>query len=259
MPKNYSIKINLSIPVRRFWTMVVPAFFLVCIAGTALGILLIDDFILPNLPGMNPRGMVTVPDLVKQPSEKAREALYAIGLRMDVAEKAYNTQLPPGSIITQDPASGESVKKGRHIQVVISRGGEIGMVPNVMKQTEHNARVMLLKAGFDNITVKRIYSDTWSQDQVFVCEPNPGTTISREIKVAITVSRGAEPTYVEVPDLSGLILSEAQNRIEEVGLVLGYVEHRRGSGRAGHVVEQAMAAGSQVLPRSKINLVVGSE
>ncbi len=260
MKKNYSIKLNFEISAKRFWTILIPGFVLAAIAGVFIGIAMIDNVVIPNLPGMNPRGIITVPNIVKLQLDEAKEKLYGVGLRMDIVDKVYNNQIPAGAIVAQDPKAGESAKKERHIQATISRGSEISKIPgDILKQTERNARNLLLKAGFDDMDVRHIYSDKYPKDQVYECAPAPGTTTSREQTIHMIVSRGEEPKYVEMPNICGLVLSEAQAKIEENGLVLGYVGNKRGVGRPGYVVEQGAAAGAQILPGSKINLTVGSE
>jgi eukaryotic-like serine/threonine-protein kinase len=77
---------------------------------------------------------------------------------------------------------------------------------------------------------------------VISSDPAPGTQLRRDTPVKLVVSQGPEP--VEVPNLVGQTVDEAQGRITEAGLKLETREQYDGSVPAGHVVSQEPASGT---------------
>lgn len=66
---------------------------------------------------------VTVPDVVNKTQEQAKGALADEGLNVAVQQE-YNAIVAAGSVVSQDPASGESTSKGSTITLVVSQGPE---------------------------------------------------------------------------------------------------------------------------------------
>jgi len=259
MRKNYSI--DISIPSRIFWMVIVPIAALISLSGVVAGILIIDRLVMPRLVHVN-RGTVAVPAIAGLAWEDAREKLYETGLRIQVQGREYNNRIARDHIISQEPAAGESMNTAerRGVYVIVSKGPETGVVPDVVAVSEHLARRELLKQGFAIGKIIRRFSDTAPKDAVISLSPAPGTTMSREMPVDLTVSKGIEPTTTEVPTLVGEPLSSAKKLLDDTGLKTGTIESRQSPGaQPGTVVSQSAAPGSSVSFGSEINLVVSTE
>lgn len=256
MKKNYTI----SIPVGTFWKVLVPSTLLLLIVGGIIGVFIVDKFIVPNLTGVNNRGVVKVPLIINQSKDDAKQALYDIGLRLQAQAHEYNDSLERNSIIRQNPAAYEEVKKGRHVFVTLSKGCEIGTIPDVRQVSERIGRNLLRDSGFTNVKVFKAYSDRTEKNKIMYSDPKRDMTISREIPVKLTVSKGAKPTHVVVPNVIGEILSVAKESIRKSGLRVGKVEYKVGtSARAGAVISQSHSPGSNASLESSINLVVAGK
>ena len=68
--------------------------------------------------------LVEIPDLGGMDFEKARKKLENVGLRLGDYKGEYDFGSAKGTIIKQQPASGESVARGTRIDVTISKGEE---------------------------------------------------------------------------------------------------------------------------------------
>jgi serine/threonine-protein kinase len=255
MKKNYTI----SIPVRTFWTVILPAGLLIIIAGGITGMVLLDRFVMPRVTGVQNRGVIKVPDIVSMSCENARQSLYDIGLRLEVQSREFNDTLAENVVISQKPAPNEKVKRGRHILVMVSRGAEIGRIPDVRNLTERAAKKMLREAGFSNIKVYRSYNEKFEKDLIALTSPAHGVRTSREIPVEITISKGPKPTHVVVPNLVGEVLSDAKQVVEENGLKVGDIQYKVNPAvRPGSVVSQSLSPGANVPLESSIDLVVSA-
>ena len=252
MKRNYTI----SIPVKTFWKVVIPGLLLFAAVGSIGGIIVVDRIIMPNVVGVN-RDVVNVPDVVKMPFEEAREAFFKVGLLTEIRGKEYDDTIAEQAIVSQYPIAGARVKKGRKIAVVISKGKEIAIIPDVRNVSERQARILMKKAGFTIGNVKKVYSEERPVDIVIDAFPRSGTTTSREIEADLFVSKGPRPTHAEVPNLVGESLKNAKTMITESGLVAGAVTYQNNpSLLPGTIISQSAAPGSKIPLDSKLNLVV---
>ncbi len=255
MKKNYTI----SIPVKTFWKVIVPLAFILMIAGGIAGMLIVDNYIMPGIAGVNNRGVVKVPDIINMPWDEGRQKLYDIGLRLEVQSREYNDTCDNGVIIGQRPQSKEKVKKGRHVFVEVSKGPEIDTIPDTRNMTVRVGRKTLSTAGFKNVKVFKSYSERYEKDKVIITNPARGTVISREIAVGMTVSKGPKPTHAVVPNVVGEILSEAKRAITENGLKVGKIDYRiNPTSRPGSVISQSVSPGSNAPLESQLNLIVSA-
>ena len=252
MKRSYTI----SIPVGFFWKRLIPALLLLGIIGAIGGVLVVDKLVMPNVVGVN-RDVVTVPNVVGLPFEEGREAFFRVGLLTEIRGKEYDDSIAENSIVSQNPEASSRVKKGRKVTVIVSKGEEIGIIPDVRNVTERQARIILKKAGFTLGKVKKVFSEEKPVDMVINAFPVSGTTTSREIEVDLFVSKGPRPTHAEVPNLVGESLKTAKQRIGESGLALGAVTYQNNpSLLPGTIISQSAAPGSSVPLESKLNLVV---
>lgn len=252
MKKNYTI----SIPRGFFWKKLLPIVAITGLAGAIAGVLVVDNVIMPNVVGVN-RDVVTVPVVVAMPFDAARDKLFKAGLLTETRNREYDDSIPDEAIISQFPASGSRVKKGRKIAVVISKGKEIGSIPDVRNVSERQARILLKKAGFTIGNTRKVYSEERPVDNVIDAFPKSGTTTSREIEVELYISKGPKPTHAEVPNLVGESLKNAKGIVGESGLVMGKITYQNNpSLLPGTIISQSSAPGARVPLESKLNLVV---
>jgi len=252
MKKNYTI----SIPRGVFWKTLLPVVAVTGIIGVIAGILLVDNVIMPNVVGVN-RDVVTVPAVVSMPFETAREKLFKAGLLTETRSKEYDDSIPDEAIVSQFPKAGSRVKKGRKIAVVISKGKEIGTIPDVRNISERQARILLKKAGFTTVNTRKMYSEERPVDNVIDAFPKSGTTTTREIEVELYLSKGPRPTHAEVPNLVGESLKNAKVIVGESGLLMGKITYQNNpSLLPGTIISQSSAPGSRAPLESKLNLVV---
>ncbi|HEX3018924.1 MAG TPA: PASTA domain-containing protein [Chitinispirillaceae bacterium] len=248
--------ILISIPQKIFWKYILPGAFIAGIIGIISGILIVDHLLMPKVVGVN-RDVVEVPDVKGMEYEKAREKFYKAGLLTEIRSKEYDNQVPDLCVISQFPENGEKVKKGRKVALIISKGKEIAVIPDVRNLSERQARIELKKNGFTLGNIKKIFSEERAVDMVIDAFPASGTTTSRELEVDLYVSKGPKPTHTEMPNLAGESIGSAKKLIEDSGLVLGKIEYKNNPALLpGTIISQSIAPGAKVPLDSKVNLVV---
>jgi serine/threonine-protein kinase len=254
MKKCYTI----SIPVRTFWLRFLPLCLLFGAVGALVGFIAVDRYVMPRIVGVQ-RDMISTPDVQGMPYDDARNKFFAVGLLTEERGREFNEEIPDGSVISQFPAPGEMVKKGRKIAVTVSRGGEAAEIPQVRRMTEQQARLDLRRSGFKVGAVKRAWHETVPLDGVVETNPPGGTTTSRAIDVEIVVSRGPKPTHADVPNIIGDPLSEARKKVEEAGLRVGRVTTQNSSAvPPGSVISQSAPPGSKIPLEASVDIVVSA-
>jgi eukaryotic-like serine/threonine-protein kinase len=252
MKKNYTISCSAS----TFWKVIVPSLVIGAAVGGLVGVLLIDKVIMPHIVHVD-RGIVTVPSLAGLNWEAARQELFNRGLRLQIGSRQYDEKIPKDHVISQQPLALENVKKGRMVVAVVSKGSEIGVIPDVIGMAERKAILELKKAGFIIGKNKRDYDEDHAKDAVASISPKPGLTISKEMPLDVVISDGPRPTHANVPNLIGESLLAAKGTIEKSGLKLGKVDYKPNSTVSpGTVISQSMPPESSVPLGSTLTIVV---
>lgn len=91
-----------------------------------------------------------VPNVVGVPGAEARAALEALRLQLVEGPQEFNDDVPLGTVIRQDPAPGTEVERGSSVTVVISKGVDLVVFPDLSEAaTYEEAAAVLLEAGFE--------------------------------------------------------------------------------------------------------------
>ena len=123
---------------------------------------------------------VTLADWTKKPYADAKKAMEAQGLKVKKASEQFDPDVDKGDVISTDPPAGQ-VHKGDTINVTVSKGPELKVVPNVRGYYLDQARQILEKAGFE-VKVNRLIS--FGFDRVVGTTPGQG----RKAPVGSTVT-----------------------------------------------------------------------
>jgi beta-lactam-binding protein with PASTA domain/tRNA A-37 threonylcarbamoyl transferase component Bud32 len=139
---------------------------------------------------------VSVPDLVGDQEDDARSALADAGLKADVSEEESESE-DPGTVLRQDPGSGKQVDKGTTVSIVVAKAPPEVDVPDVVDQSEDDARQVLTDAGF-KVRVRRETVDTLDQDGTVIDQdPAGGEQLKQGSRVTIVVGRFEPPLNPE--------------------------------------------------------------
>lgn len=199
---------------------------------------------------------VTVPDVTGKPLALARQILEDGKLRVNVAE-VYDTEVPVGQVVAQDPEGGSKVKEQRTVTIKVSRGGEALEMPDLKGLNRADAEKKLKKMGLSIGSVYEKYSDE-EADTVIGQETRAGTKISKGTAVDITISKGKQTKRVSVPKVQGGALDAAESALASRKLSVS-VEHKASSQAPGTVISQSPSAGTEVEEGSTVTLVVAEE
>lgn len=201
---------------------------------------------------------VDVPDLAGLTYEEARPLAQAAGLFLRVEAEVYDRHIPEEAIVRQVPEAGRTVRKGREVALFLSLGPELGELPDVTGRLVRDARVFLTQAGFTLASEEGVPDADAPVNEVVAQEPAPGTVLEKGSPVTLWVSKPGAVVVerVDVPDFIGTDLSDAEERLGDLGLGLGNTwAERHPFVPAGRVIDQNPPGGTTVDAGALIDFV----
>lgn len=195
----------------------------------------------------------TMPGLLGQTSQQARESLRGFGARLEYTEGS-DLEQPAGVVIGQEPEAVTQIKPGRRVMLVLNNP-KLGVVGQVEGRSLEDARASLQALGYRIGEVASTYSSL-PQDLVLASSPPSGTPLSPSTRVNLLVSAGPPPEPVPpLPDLVGLSLEGAQSRLAAGNWKVKLLQVPAGA--AGNtVLSQEPAAGSLLGAKGTVTLTV---
>ncbi|WP_217237214.1 Stk1 family PASTA domain-containing Ser/Thr kinase [Streptomyces sp. AC555_RSS877] len=156
-----------------------------------------------------------VPPLLAKTEAQARDRLEQAGLDVGKVEHAYSDSVKRGTVISTDPKPGSRIRDNDSVTLRISDGPETVRVPDVEGYRLDKARSLLKDSGLEPGMVSRAFSQDVPRGSVISTEPEKGTERRAGSAIALTVSKGSP---IDVPDVTGESLADAQAELEEAGL-----------------------------------------
>src|SRR3990172_1183704 len=128
---------------------------------------------------------VRVPDLTGQDIVTTLETLTQLGLQLKVERKDPHATLPKDTVMSQTPAPGSGIKKGRQVRVVVSMGPSELMAPKLAGEHFRKAEILVRQAGFLPGNISRASSETVERDVVIAQSPEPGAPLEKGGRVSM--------------------------------------------------------------------------
>lgn len=163
----------------------------------------------------------------------------------------------PGTILSQDPSRGKLARGGK-ITLTVAKAGTEVKVPDVYGYEYTSAERMLKSENFE-VTIVKENSDTKDPGTVIRTSPARGEMAEAGALITLYVATNEETEPIDVPDLLGKTVEEAEKILEGVGLVLDAdaTEYRASSSKKGTIVGYDYV-GEQVLPGTAIAVYVST-
>lgn len=172
-----------------------------------------------------------------------------------------------GIILSQDPESGRSKTvsdKGSKIVVELVCAAEtvddqkrLLKVPNIVNHEREEAISMVQDAGF-TYSLEQAPSDSITKGYVISTDPVAGAAADEGSEIKIIISTGPETVMTKVPQLKGLSKDAAIAKIESSNLSIGSISTAESDLDAGTVIDQNIAAGTEIEEHTKISITVSS-
>jgi len=200
---------------------------------------------------------VELPAVTGLSFEEAQRLLEARGFKLVKEGEKYDSVLPPGTVVMQNPKPSARVKTGRRIYVLVSMGERTVTMPSLIGKSETNATFMLQDLGLTVAQVHYEPSAYYPEGVVTNQSIPPSTEVTVGTGVVITVSLGEAEGQVAVPSLVGKTLDEAKILIERSGLKLGKVQYQEMADLLPEtVIGQSLPADEMAARGDSLDLIV---
>lgn len=164
---------------------------------------------------------VEVPNLITNNINDINSFLSGKDLKYEIVDSIYNPNLLEGTVVYQNPmatdSTGLKVKNGRTIKVRVSKKTRLVEIPYVISKSRRFAEASLTAKG---LRTKTTFVPS-TEDQGSVVDQklngksvtkNQMTSINSVVELYVGERSGSE--LVLIPDLNGLTINEAENRLK---------------------------------------------
>jgi serine/threonine-protein kinase len=188
--------------------------------------------------------MVAVPTVQGVSLADARAAVQSAGFSVGELVHQNSKTVAAGTVITSNPAQGQSIKHGSAISLTVSDGPAPVTLPDLTGKPQDQAVSTLTGLGLTADPVTQDFSTTVPSGSVIRQNPPAGTAHEGD-KIALVISKG--PQLVAVPDLRGKTAASANAALAALGLKGEQVFNG-----GGVVVYQSPAKGVLLAPGSTV-------
>ncbi len=168
----------------------------------------------------------------------------------------YDSDEESGIIIRQEPVSGK-ISSDEHITVYISGSDSTVEVPDVYGYEATSASNVLKSKGFD-VRILAEYSDE-EVGTVIRTVPARNKKAEKGTEIVVYVATDEETEPVEVPNLVGMTIAQAKDKLESLGLYLdsSRTEYRSSAEPVGRIIGHEFI-GEEVRPGTSIAVYVST-
>jgi beta-lactam-binding protein with PASTA domain/serine/threonine protein kinase len=223
------------------------------------------DAVPPRASGTAPTGAEDITTVLSRPTDTADTA------SQQPLNRTSRYQLPPDLVKDEEPPavhrpSGSSRRGPIAVMTVLAvllgvsavvwyvGAGQFTAVPAVLAMSSAQAEQKLHAAGL-GVSLSQSYSQTVAVDHVISTDPAPGARIRGNGTVHVVLSRG--PEQINVPDVSGKPLAQAQQQLTGEGLLAGVVTKAfSDTVPAGMVISTSPPPGTPRQPGDEVALTV---
>jgi len=188
-------------------------------------------------------------------ADEARAVLEDAGLATTTS-RAFDDDVPAGSVVTTVPAPGDRVRHDGSVELVVSRGVQMLTVPeDLVGKDQDDASAALRDAGFTVGDPARSYDDEAPRGEVLDVSVDEGSRQRHDTVVTLTVSDGPAP--VQVPQVVGKEKDAAVADLKGLGLVVELADPEYSEDvPKGHVVAQDPREGATAHRTDTVTLTV---
>lgn len=193
--------------------------------------------------------MKRMPDLKGRTEADARKILEPLKIKMTVSGNESSQDIPAGSVVSQSIAAGASVRQDMTVSVVLSKGAQSLVVPNLVGKSVSEAKNIA-----ESFQMALIFENENQDDHMIVSQQTPA---AGEVIAGRSITVWAD-SYTVVPVLTGRKPGDAGEILSAAGLQLGEVIYdTAGSAvQPDLILEQEPASGLEVPLNTKVKIVV---
>ena len=181
------------------------------------------------------------------------------GITVEIEEYRFSETYEANRIIEQSILAGTRVDMGTVVEVVVSKGAEPVLMPNLIRSDKSRAESELDNLQM-NLTIKweEEYHPDIAKGVVIRTAPLAGEELdfNQEITLVVSLGAKAEPQVVGMPKLTGKTLSAALDLLKEKGMPTPVIEMVYSDKPENTVVSQSHQANTVVMDDTIVTIQV---
>jgi serine/threonine-protein kinase len=203
---------------------------------------------------VGPGSRVVVPSTIGGSFDEAVSVLTPLGLTAVITENRYDEEIAKGKIIQSIPEGGGKVDAGGSVKLIVSKGPERYTIPAVKGLSPEAAQTVITKSPLTIGTITEVFNSDIPKGFVISSTPESGTSVKRDSKVDLTVSKGIE--QIALASYLGKSGEQALNELTEAGFNVesGYAYSETVPELA--VISQNPAGGATANKGGKVSIVI---
>ena len=203
-------------------------------------------------------GNVLVPDFRGRHTSEVMK-LKPSNIEVVTRDQKYDDRQPKGYVIAQYPDPGTLVKPGKQILITVSLGLQKVNVPNLIGKSMREVDVALMNSQLILGNSAYVFSDKISPDRIVGQSPLSSEEYGVNKNVDLLISLGKKPETLPLPNLTGINLDAAKERIKSWGFNVGRTYSKPDSNRAKYqVISTSPAPYSHLRKGEVVNILVSS-
>ncbi len=182
---------------------------------------------------------IIVPKIEGKTLSEAVEILSLVGLGIIKEAEEFNSHLPPDTVIRQIPPAGMTVREGKIIKVILSKGSDLVFVPDVRDKTLKFAELEIRKRQLQVGKIEQIYSLRFDKNKIVNQIPEPESIVEKNTSIDLIISLGKPPEGILLmPDFIGKNLTEVNKWAKENNINFEIIERKHETSSEEIVLEQ---------------------
>lgn len=221
--------------------------------------LIFFNWYLPN--ATNHGETITVPNLQGISYHELNQHLTNRNLRFEVNDSTFSSEYPPLTVMKQYPKPGAQVKENRKILIALNATNPpVVKMPRLVDSSVRNAQLVLKSFGLELGEI--IYepdpiANTVLEQQYKGREIEEGAQLPKGSKVDLVVGDGKGQQNLEIPNLLGMDLEDAEFVAKGSGLQIGEITYEKSAEKTPNtILRQIPPAGAQVRVGEVVDLWV---
>jgi eukaryotic-like serine/threonine-protein kinase len=236
-------------PPRRSTAKVIGVVLAVVLALAVVGFFAYQVFSGPPAPQT-----VAVPAVANMTDTDAKNQIIAAGLRLGDTQTQESSVDQKDRVINTNPPAGTVVDERSVVSLIVGGGPANVTVPRLEGMTIQQAEAALLQVGLElGAQTQQPTSDSSLVNHVIDSTPKAGITAKGGDTVAVII--GIQQTGVQIPNLAGQDLDDAEKLLSDRGLKPQKPDNADDNDK---VSGTNPAAGETVPPNSEVELLTGS-
>lgn len=202
---------------------------------------------------------VEVPSITGLSQDAAEKMLGTKNLGLEIDDEVYDSELPKGYVISQNPDAGRLVKEKRAVKVILSKGPDLIMVPELVGKDIRSGQVELEKAALQIGEREYVETEEYMPGVIISQSPGVGEEVEKGTKIDVQLSKAPLTRTFLMPDLVRQTRLEAELTLNRYGLVLGEVYPQYDNNLPeGYVIDHNPAHGSEIVEGTIVDLTVSA-